>query len=310
MVLLIKKLYSYSLPVLILGLSIGGALTQNIPSLLAMVLVICVGVGLVGFGKLDKRTYPILLGVIGVSLLYQTTLYSPYMIGTDIHQEYYYFRLAYNGWDVNIPHNYNSALGITVLAPFLSKLLHIDGVWVFKVIYPAIFALTPVILYLAFKKVLDEKGAFLASFFFLSMPVWSLEAVSISKLQLAGPFLALMVFLTTSNFSGRRKVVLAILGGVGMAVTYYTIGFLLILYLAIGIVLLAIIKIIPWIRTTNKLSLEGLMVTSLVIVILALVYFGVGGRGEPLKTFAYYSYSGIAGVNPVVLSPTSIDPQN
>jgi len=309
MALPIKKLYSYSLPVAILGLSMGGALAQNVPLLLIMVMVICVGVGLVGFGKLDKKVYPILLGSIGVSLLYQTTLYSPYMIGTDIHQEYYYFRLAYNGWDVNIPHNYNSALGITVLAPLLSKILHIDGAWVFKVIYPAIFSLTPVILYYAFRKILDEKSAFLSSFFFLSMPVWSLEAVSISKLQLAGPLLALMVFLGVSDLRGRKKAALAILTGVGLAVIYYTISFLLLLYLSIGVVFLAIVRVLPRIKTSDKLPLEGLIVTLVITAVLSLTYFGVLGIGTPLKTFAYYSYSVIGGINPVVLSPTSVSPE-
>ncbi len=309
MALLTKRLLNYLLPVTILGLSIGGALTQNIPSLLAMVLVICITVGLVGFGKLDKKVYPVLLGAIGLSLLYQTTLYSPYMIGTDIHTEYYYFKLAYNGWDSSIPHNYNSALGITVLAPFLSKLLHIDGTWVFKIIYPFLFSLVPAILYCAFKKLLDERNAFLSSFFFISMPVWALEAVSISKLQLSGVFFSLLVLLTVSNLSGKRKAILAILGGVGIAATYYTIGFLLMLYLAIGIIFLAVIKVLPWVRPAKRLPLEGLMVTSMAIVVLALAYFGIVGGGEPIKTFAYYSYSGMIGVNPVILSPTSVNPE-
>ena len=307
--LLIKKSYSYLLPVTVLGLSIGGALNQDVPSLLIMILVICIAVGLVGFGKLERRVYPILLGAIGLALLYQTTLYSLYMIGTDIHQEYYYFRLACNGWDVNIPHNYNSALGITVLAPFLSKALHIDGIWIFKVIYPAIFSLTPVILYYAFRKILDEKSAFLSSFFFVSMPVWSLEAVSISKLQLAGPLLALMVLLGVSDLGGRRKIALAILIGAGLAVVYYTINFLLLLYLSIGVVLLAVVRVLPKIKTLDKLPLEGLIVTLVVITALSLTYFGGLGIGTPLKTFAYYSYSVIGGINPVVLSPTSVSPE-
>jgi len=307
--LLIKKSYSYLLPVTVLGLSIGGALNQDVPSLLIMILVICIAVGLVGFGKLERRVYPILLGAIGLALLYQTTLYSLYMIGTDIHQEYYYFRLACNGWDVNIPHNYNSALGITVLAPFLSKALHIDGIWIFKVIYPAIFSLTPVILYYAFRKILDEKSAFLSSFFFVSMPVWSLEAVSISKLQLAGPLLALMVLLGVSDLGGRRKIALAILIGAGLAVVYYTINFLLLLYLSIGVVLLAVVRVLPKIKTLDKLPLEGLIVTLVVITALSLTYFGGLGIGTPLKTFAYYSYSVIGGINPAVLSPTSVSPE-
>jgi uncharacterized membrane protein len=119
---------------------------QNNILLLICIIAIAAVVGLAAFGKfIQPNIYPLAIFIIGLCLLYQTTLMSPYFIGSDIYTEYHFYRLAASSgfWDASIPSTVNSCPSITILAPAYSLLLNVDGVWVFKAIYPFLFALVP-----------------------------------------------------------------------------------------------------------------------------------------------------------------------
>jgi len=67
----------------ILGVALIDAYQNNILLVISM-LVIAGVVGLAAFGRLiEPRVYPLAIFVIGLSLLYQTALMSPYLIGSD-----------------------------------------------------------------------------------------------------------------------------------------------------------------------------------------------------------------------------------
>lgn len=138
---------------LVLLITILGALMVNFYRnnvlLLAFILIVAAVVGLAAFGKfITPQIYPLALTIIALCLLYQTTLISPYLTGTDLHGEYYFEQLTINNgfWDPNIPHAYTSALSITLLAPIYSLVLDVDGAWLFKLVFPFFFSLVPLAL--------------------------------------------------------------------------------------------------------------------------------------------------------------------
>ena len=63
---------------------------------------------------------------------------------------------------------YNAMLSITVLPTVYSNMLGMSLTWVYKIIYPLIFALVPVGLYLLWKPYIGKKFAFFSAFLFMA----------------------------------------------------------------------------------------------------------------------------------------------
>jgi uncharacterized membrane protein len=184
-----------------IGLGIGALvfaiLSARLEPYLAFGLVGCTVASLIlcAWGKLDSKMTPYLVFLLGLAFLYQTTLISNGLIGTDIHTEYYFYREALNGWDTSIPHSYNTAIGTTVIAPFLTNALGIQGYWIYKIIFPYLFSLVPVLLFWVYRKEFGEKVAFLGTMFFITLPTYTLEMIGLPRQMLGELMLAVVLIL-------------------------------------------------------------------------------------------------------------------
>jgi len=241
--------------ILVLLLAIFGALMvnfyQNNILLLILIVVVAGVVGLAVFGRfIDHKVYAVVIAVIALCLLYQTTLISPLLTGFDIHLEYYFEQLVVeNGyWDAMLPHGYNFALSITMLAPIYSLILDIDGAWIFKVIYPFIFSLVPLALFHIFRQQMSAKKAFLAVFFFMAVPTFSLEMIALAKQQIAELFFVLFLLLLVERKLGlSQRLPLAIVFGLSIAMSHYGLASIFIYYLIMGGVVIILIRS-SWVR--------------------------------------------------------------
>ena len=147
------------------------------------------------WGRLESKTMPYLVFLLGLAFLYQATLISNGLVGTDIHTEYYFYREALNGWDISIPHSYNTAIGTTVIAPFLTNAFGIPGYWIYKAIYPFLFAFVPLILFIIYRKEFGEKVALLGCLFFITLPTYTLEMIGLPRQMLGELMLAIVLLL-------------------------------------------------------------------------------------------------------------------
>jgi uncharacterized membrane protein len=285
----------------VLGVALIDAYQNNI-LLLICVIAIAGTVGLAAFGKfVQPNIYPLAIFVIGLCLLYQTTLMSPYLVGTDIYAEYQFYRqVAYTGfWDASIPSTVNSCLSITILAPVYSLLLNIDGVWIFKAVYPFLFALVPLILFHIFSQQMSRKKAFLAAFFFVAVPTFSLEMVALCRQQIAELFLALVILLLVDRkLSLTSKLTLAIIFAASIIVSHYGVGFIGFIYMGLFLPLVFLIRSNifrkAWGWLTAKLgglpkSITGREILPLKVLIIVVVIYFVAG-------FAWYG-TVASGVN-------------
>jgi uncharacterized membrane protein len=229
----------------VLGVALIDSYQSNI-LLLVCIIAIAGTVGLAAFGKFIKPSvYPLAIFIIGLCLLYQTTLMSPFLIGSDIYSEYYFYRLvAINGfWDASIPITVNSCLSITMLAPVYSLLPNIDSIWVFKAIYPLFFALVPLILFHIFSQQMSPRKAFLAAFFFVAVPTFSLEMIALCRQQIAELFLALvMLLLVDRKLNLGTKLILASIFAMSIVVSHYSLGFIGFIYMGLFLPLVFIIR--------------------------------------------------------------------
>lgn len=236
--------------ILVLLFTIFGALMvnfyQNNILLLIFIVVVCGIVGLAAFGKfINQRVYPLAIAVVAICLLYQTTLISPYLTGADINCEYYFQQLVVeNGyWDASIPYSYNNALSLVMLAPVYSLILNTDTVWLFKIIYPFVFSLVPLALFYIYRQQIGDKKAFLAAFFFMAVPTFSLELIALAKQQIAELFFALFILLMIDRKLGMgQRLTLAIVFSLSLAVAHYGLGAVCLIYFGLGGLLLWVIR--------------------------------------------------------------------
>lgn len=298
----------YILSGIILALGILGARLQNTALMYAMLGFIILAILLVVYDKIQEKQYPFLLFFIGLGLIYQFTLMSNYLVGTDIHYEYYFALQTFNSgaWDSTIGHSYNSAMSISVFLPVMADLLHIPLEWAFKVIPPLFLAGIPVVTYYIFKKEFEHdyglKAAFLAVFFFISIPTMFLELSGLAKQAIGELFLVMCLALVAYNFFNLRwgRYVLIGLLAILTAVSHYSMGGTLFCYLLGAVVLMLAGKYILKIKPDIKI--KYLAVAFGVFVAFSGIFYGWAAQGAPLRdiTMSARITSG------VVTRPTSV----
>jgi uncharacterized membrane protein len=254
-----------------IGLGIGALvfaiLSARLEPYLAFGLVGCTVASLIlcAWGKLDSKMTPYLVFLLGLAFLYQTTLISNGLIGTDIHTEYYFYREALNGWDTSIPHSYNTAIGTTVIAPFLTNAFGIPGYWIYKIIFPYLFSLVPVLLFWIYRKEFGEKVAFLGTMFFITLPTYTLEMIGLPRQMLGELMLAVILLLVIIRpIRLRYSIPLLCVAATMGYLFHYITGPAILLYLVGGTLLLLFSK-------RRKFAVRWMLV---VIVISGVIGFG------------------------------------
>ncbi len=287
--LLQPRLKITSLAVITLILSIiGGRAAAPIFLFISnsLLFLILIGISL-NFGK--KYEYPIILYLISLSLLFGTTLQSNYLIGSDIHIEYYFARLTQlHGWEPSLAYNMNGSLSVTLLAPFLSDLFHIDIIWIFKVVFPILFAGVPVILYLIYRQFISNKAAFLAAAFFAIIPTYFMELTAVTRQQIATLFFVIMIYFIVSKEeylpaflrrSAWMRVPFILLTGVLAIVSHYTTGALAMGFVGASVILVAVFKVI---KIAPEIPLRVLSVAAVYVIVLGICYYAVVSSGTAL----------------------------
>jgi len=217
----------------------GSWLNNRYFLLMAIVLIAGIVASCVFFEKpFPARSYPFVVFVIAVSLMFHWQLVSPHLMGWDVFPEYYVFKLTESrslwnpgaffseGLQTTDLYNYNSMLSVTILPTMFSNLLKIDAEWTFKAVFPLIFSLVPVALYQAWKGLTTARVAFLSSFCFMMLPLF--YDMSEMRRMIAELFLALIVLLMANRELDSRKRRTLVMGfGAAIVASHYSLGYIL-----------------------------------------------------------------------------------
>lgn len=180
---------------------------------------------LIGFDRvIPEALYPLAVLSISISLLLHTSLISPYLWGYDIHYETFLANLVIDNefWDSMSPGNVNAMLSVVLLAPMYSYITGLDLTWVFKIVYPLIFALVPLGLYHVFRRQVGAKSAFLACFFFVSFIIFYAEMASLARQEIAELFFVLLLMIMVArNIPKRTNFTLFAIFGASLVVSHY-----------------------------------------------------------------------------------------
>jgi uncharacterized membrane protein len=182
----------------------------------------------ISFDLIPSNLYPLAIFTTSLSLLFHNSLISMYVFGWDIQLEYYLANKVISNslWDPTMFSNVNSMLSIVFLVPIYSILSNLSLTWVFKIIYPAIFSLMPVGLYLIFKKQTTDKVAFMSVFFFASVFVFYTEMLQLARQQIAEFFFMLILLLMIQNRNGISNRILLILFSISVIVSHYGLSYI------------------------------------------------------------------------------------
>ncbi|MDD3921291.1 MAG: DUF2206 domain-containing protein, partial [Eubacteriales bacterium] len=290
LLLLQSPFTSLSLATVSLILSILGGRAAAGPSFVIVSFILLLVVTLLITFNLGKNRFiPLILYLFSLTLLFSTTLTSDYLIGSDIHIEYYFAHLTQlEGWNPSLAYNMNASLSVTVLAPFLSNLLHIDLIWVFKIIFPMLFACVPVILYLIYRQFLSNKAAFLAAAFFAIVPTFFMETTAITRQQIATLcFVAMLYFILSKEENlpkFMRKSVwirapFIVVCGMLAIVSHYTTGALVMAFTGAGALITSIAKLR---NMPQEIPLRVFGVSAAYIILGGLSYYAVVSGGTAL----------------------------
>ena len=233
------------LPLLaILGTQLVNAYQNNIVLLFLLGLIACI-IGVISFGYLSEKAYPLAIIIISISLLFHQSLISPTIYGSDISIEYYLQHLVMqNGiWDWSISHNYNTCLSVVILAPIYSLVMSVDGIWLFKVLYPILFSLSPLALFQALRKQIGSERSFFAAFFFMAVPLVVPVLISHARQEIGEIFFAMLILLIIDNkLNYLQKSVLGMIFYISLVFSHYALAYISIIIFGAGYVLILLFK--------------------------------------------------------------------
>ena len=180
--------------------------------------------------KLNHNIYPWTILMLSISLLMAGWLRSWYVSGVDINKEYHIFQLvkANQQWNMSLfPDAYNTCLSVSLLPTILVSFLKINDQYIFKLIIPLIYSITPVGVYLFIKRYTQSAFAFTATFFFMSQLAfitwWNIPI----RQEISFLFFTLtLLVLFNKNLSSILKNIFFLIFSFSMVVTHYSTAYL------------------------------------------------------------------------------------
>jgi uncharacterized membrane protein len=215
---------------------------------LALYLILAIIVLVIAFDKfIPSKLYPLAVFAIALSLLFHETLISEWLVGWDIQTEYALAHsvLSTGVWNPNASSElYNAMLSVVAFGPIYSIISSLDLAWVFKLVYPVIFALVPVVLYQAFRRQLSDKVAFLSCFFFVSISTYWTELTGLAREEIGQFFCVLMILLLVSKeMNPRIRSLLFIVFGLSLVASHYGMAYIFLLFLFVLWLVLTVTRV-------------------------------------------------------------------
>jgi uncharacterized membrane protein len=236
----------------------------------------------VNHNVIPEKIYPPMIFLIGIAVILLLALRSNYLIGVDIHSEYYIFQqtLENGRWQIISNNTLASCLSISVLPVVYQSFLHINSVYLFKLLYPLLFSISPLVIYLIAKKYLNSFYSFLASIFFIAQ-YYFINAEFSPRTVIAILFFAMAFLVLFANeLTARNKYILFIIFAASCIVSHYSTTYIFFIILVLTWILT---RILP--RISNLLRKPDAAITNKSNVNNINVHLGIWPRSKQFITF-------------------------
>ena len=233
------------LPFGILILSIVGIMFVNVyqNNLIVMLAIVTIALTFVislFYKQLSlQKFYPIIIFIFAISLLLQFSLFSNYIHGPDCASEFPVIRntMANSYWNSTNNLRTDSMLSLSILPTIYSTMSNMDPTWTYKITFPLIFSIVPLILYELWQMYIGKKYAFIAIFVFIAEPTFYTEMLSLTRQMIAELFLVLLFFvILKKEMKNLNRTLFFVFFSFGLIVSHYAMaelfmGIILLMYL-------------------------------------------------------------------------------
>lgn len=242
---------------------------------------------LIALNKIPHKIYSFTIWTISISLLFSVSLSVRHLSGhlSDAILEYYFAKLVQvNGfWDPSIHRNKNAMLRIVLLHPIYSTLMDLSLKDVFRVIHPILYSLTPVALYIAFKRQLGEKIAFFSSFFFMAFYSFYVILSRNTRTGIAELFLALFILtMVDKNINSKTRSILLIVFALSIVVSHYGTAYVLLIVFISTKILSGLIRKYKDFKININSNVLYLL------LVFTFIWYIYNSGGAPFETLIYF----------------------
>lgn len=245
----IENINSVLFLLLIPVLTILGTCLVNFYSKNFLTIILLIIISLISFLGLSKHfkpaLYPLTLFIVSISLLYHNALISMNIWGWDINAEYYLANLVLKNayWNSHIYSDVNSMLSVVILAPMYSLICNIGLTWVFKIVYPFIFSMVPLGLYLIIKRYTTPKISFLSVFYFMAVYMFYCDMLQLARQEVAELFFVLLLLLMVNKKMDMKKgFLLFTIFGISLIISHYGLSYIYLFYITLTTLIVYLIS--------------------------------------------------------------------
>jgi uncharacterized membrane protein len=241
-------------------LSIVGAIYVNAyaNNLLLLFMIIAISllliVGVLSKKLLPSKLYPFAILMIAIAILYHSSLISNYILsyGSDLPGEYFVFKITESNahWNSILPlffgigeGRFNAMLSITILPTIYSILLKIDSTWMFKLLFPLIFAFVPLGLYQIWQTYVSKKYAFISAFLFMAQVTFYTEMLGLTREIIAELFFVLLLLvILNKKMKPVTKMICFMIFSCALVASHYAVAEIFLFFISFTLVMLIVLK--------------------------------------------------------------------
>jgi uncharacterized membrane protein len=150
--------------------------------------------------------------------------------------------------------SYSDMVSVTILPTFYSLVLNLSGELVFKLVYPLLFSIVPLVLFCAYRRRFGDSRAILGVFLFISFATFYIQMAYLARQMIAELFFVLLILLfseTNRKFNVKETIILLFLT-FGLVVSHYALTYFFLLF-SLAYLLMALV-----IRKTHEVPFNPL----------------------------------------------------
>jgi uncharacterized membrane protein len=249
-------LFFLCLPILsIVGAMYVNAYGNSLPLLFAIISIsVLLIVGVLSKKLLPSKLCPFAVLMIAIAILYHSSLISNYIVpfGSDVPVEYFLFKTTENNahWSSTLPSLWgigygraNAMLSITILPTVYSILLKMDPTWMFKLLFPLIFAFVPLGLYQIWQTYVGKKYAFISAFLLMAQFTFYEELLGLNRQIIAELFFVLLLLVIVNvKMKPVNKMICFMIFSFALVTSHYALAEIFLFFISFTLVSLVVLK--------------------------------------------------------------------
>jgi uncharacterized membrane protein len=266
-------------------------------AILVAILLIVPVVAVLASRMHSQHLHVVIYGV-GLAATLLTSMRSSYVVGYDISSEYFDFHqtVATGIWHFGHLSPYEAMLSLTVLPAAMHAFIGGQDVWIFKLVYPALFAFFPVAVFDLARRFLSRRTAFVAAAIVLVQSYFFQQQPEIARQELAlVVFAALVCVCLDSGLERRSQLIFVAVLSATLVVCHYSTTYVTMALLLVGAVLLRLTSK----RRTLRIRALPLAIAVAVMASVALLWYLPLTHSTSNITYAVQSFE----KNGIVLLP-------